>query len=339
MSFAGKAYIPALVGAGICLFFLKSGFLSFFFLVPLGFVSYVFQYKTAWFAFLFASLGNFFLTLLTAGNAPAALIIINFFYFAGMALIFTWITAPPRAFPPVSDTARLIGGSVLGALIFIFIVFRGMASSGFSEYVENMLNVLVSAYRSSGANVVESARLDMLNAEILMDTFKSVMLRGGSLVSSLLLFFVSSQMSIIFARFFLRYKGASLPERKSLTLFHVNPSVIWVLSASLLLVVFLRVLKLAAPEIILWNILIICIILYFTQGLGIIQFFLIRSSRPPFFRLLFILLFVIIVFSPFLNLLLLGGIAVLGIAENWAPLRVAKQNGPPSTPEAGGGGN
>jgi hypothetical protein len=69
--------------------------------------------------------------------------------------------------------------------------------------------------------------------------------------------------------------------------------------------------------------------------LGILQFFLSRSGIPPFVKLLSGLVFVILLFSPLLNAFLLAGIMLLGVAENWVPFRVSKQDGPPSTPEAG----
>jgi uncharacterized protein YybS (DUF2232 family) len=163
-----------------------------------------------------------------------------------------------------------------------------------------------------------------------------------------LLFFVCCQLSLILARLFFRITGknfhgtifreAKLKAINSLAAFHVNPAVIWVFSSSLLLVVITRKIKFEIPEIILWNILVICSILYLAQGLGIMQFFLARPSMSPFLRLFIIIAFVFVLFSPVLNAFLLGALALLGIAENWLPLRAAKQSGPPSTPEAGGGG-
>ena len=93
--------------------------------------------------------------------------------------------------------------------------------------------------------------------------------------------------------------------------------------------------KLEIPEIILWNILILCAILYLAQGLGILQFFLARPTVSPSFKLLLSVLFIFLFFSPVINVVLLGGVVLLGIAENWVPFRAPKQNGPPSTPEAG----
>jgi uncharacterized protein YybS (DUF2232 family) len=96
-----------------------------------------------------------------------------------------------------------------------------------------------------------------------------------------------------------------------------------------------RISGLEIPEIILWNILVLCTIMYLAQGLGILQFFLSRPSISPFLKLVFLVLILILFFSPFLNMILLVGLVLLGIAENWVPFRVPKENDIPSTPEGG----
>ena len=338
-----RALVPALIGAASCLFFLKSGFLSFFYLVPLGFIAGRYNYKTAWLSFLLAAVGNFLLTLgISGGRISAATLDIS--YFTVMAFIFTCIIAPPPYLrEKVSGPYRLIGGSCLGALVFTFILFRAMATQGFPEYVDYLLDALLSAYRSSGLDVVQSARLEMLNAEIVMEVIKAVMLRGGSFVSCLFMFFICFQISVFIARLFTRMVTSTVNNTKpqgvnSLAFFHVEPHIIWLFSISLFLTVVTRIMGIVILEIVLWNVLVICAILYFAQGLGIVQFFLARFSWP-FMRLFAGLLFVLVLFSPFVNLMLLGGLVLLGLIENWMPLRASKNKEPPSTPEAGDGGN
>ena len=333
-----KDVIPALVGAGICLFFQRSGLLTFFFLVPLGFLSLKFGRRAALIALGFTVLGNILFALGRIASVPGTEIIWDLVYFAAIASIFTWIMTP---LPNINMSGRLSGGmrfilgSCLGALIFTGIFFRVIASPDFSGYMMSLLNTLVSAYRSSGSNVVEIALLDSLTPDVVLDLMRSVMLRGGSLISSVLLFFVCRQMSFALARIFLRNRRAGEERPVPLMLFHVREALIWVLSGSLLLVVLTRALKFEIPEIILWNILILCGILYFAQGLGILQFFTARPWFSPFLRLFLNVLFIVLIFSPGINVILLAGVILLGIAENWAPFRVSGSNGPPSTPEAG----
>ncbi|MCL2319727.1 MAG: YybS family protein [Treponema sp.] len=340
-----RTIVPAFIAAGVCLFFQRSGIFSLLFLVPLGVVAYRYNFRAGWTAFLFAFAGNVVLAVEIAvvRKIPAAAIIWDLLYFSVMASIFTWITSPPPGFSwKVSGSMRLMIGSCLGALLFTGIFFRAASSPGFSAYLNSLINAVLSFYRSSGSDVVQNALLQSITAEAVLDFMKSIMLRGGSLISCVFLFFISRQISFFLARMFQRRKdpdtpGANTPGLSSLGFFHVAPSMIWVFSGSLLLVVLVRMVKLEVPEIILWNVLIFCVIMYFAQGLGILQFFLVRPRVTPFLKLLFVILFIILLFSPGINAVLLGGIVLLGIAENWVPLRVPKTNGPPSTPEAGDG--
>ena len=328
-----KILIPALVGAGICVFFIKSGFLSLFFLVPLGFLGYRFDYKVAWTAFMFASIGNLILTLglLSSGGG-----IWDLLFFTVMTGIFTWITSPPPSSANLPMSIRLIGGSCLGALLVTFIFIRIISSQYFFTYLDSMMNSFIAMQRNSGADVVQSALLESITTEAVLDMILATTLRGGSLISCFLLFTICRQISFGLAHMFLRRNRKNIPNQglNTLMVFYVSPSLIWAFSASLLLVVLTRIINLVVPEIILWNILILCVILYLAQGLGILQFFLSRPSTPPILGLLFIVLFFVLLFSPVLNLVLLCGLTVLGIAENWVPFRASKINGPPSTPEA-----
>jgi len=76
-----------------------------------------------------------------------------------------------------------------------------------------------------------------------------------------------------------------------------------------------------AVEILSWNVVTVCLLLYLAQGLGIIFYYLSKTARSTLTRLFQALLAVIIIMSPGINLIACGGILVLGIAENWAPLR------------------
>jgi hypothetical protein len=81
-----------------------------------------------------------------------------------------------------------------------------------------------------------------------------------------------------------------------------------------------------------WNILTLCVILYLAQGGGIVVFFLARL--PPGMRFALNVGIFVLILSPGVNVVLLGLLILLGIAENWAPFRASKLNGPPPTPGA-----
>jgi uncharacterized protein YybS (DUF2232 family) len=143
------------------------------------------------------------------------------------------------------------------------------------------------------------------------------------------IFFVNRQISLALARIFRgRERGAGM------RFFHVPAFLIWVLSSSLLLVLLSRAGGLEIPEILAWNILTFCSILYFAQGVGIIQYFLTGPVVSPFRRMLISVVLIILLFSFGINAIILGLIILLGIAENWVSFRRPKTSGPPSTPGA-----
>jgi len=334
-----KALIAALIGAAVCLFFQRFSIFSLFFLVPFGVVAYSYDYRVAWFSFLMAVVGDIFLTISTAMTAGGTLgdAVWDLVFFTVIASVFTWVTAPPPGFSRrIKGAVRLIAGSCIGALLFTVILFRAIASPPFSEYINSWINGLISFYRSSGSDVVQNALFESFTADVIINTMKSVMLRGGSLVSIIFLLFACRQISLFLSRLFHRVRGFGPSKTGTLLAFHVYPIVIWVFSAALFLVVLFRITGFQIPEIILWNILVLCVILYFAQGLGILQFFLARPLMPPFLRFFLFVILIVLVFSPVLNAVFFAGIILLGIAENWAPFRTPKNNGSPSTPGAGG---
>ena len=328
--------IPVLAGTGLCLFFIKSGFLAFFFLVPLGFVAFKCDYRAAWKALALSVTGY---AVLSFGTMAARSFTINqvfweLLYFTVMTLIFTWIIAPPPGISQkISENMRLVIGSFLGAVLFTVFFMRIVMSPGFPEYIGYLMQAFSSS-RSSGADVVQTAMLGSLNVDAILEGMISLMLRGGSLVSCIFVFFVSRQISFSLVCLVRRERGSL-----AFISMHLSPSLIWVFSSSLLLVILTGMLKLKIPDIILWNILILCAIMYFAQGMGILQFFLTKSSISPFLRLLLTVVFIVLMFTPAVNAILLAGIVILGIAENWVCFRALKQDGPPSTPEAGDSGN
>ena len=310
----------------------RSVVLSFFFLVPLGFLAFRHGYKLVWTASVFAILGN---AIILAGTAisrgvPVAATTGNILHFTALILVFMWITMPPPAFAQVPFTVRFVIGSCLGAVAFILLFFRLMGAPGFAEYVGHVLNTLSQ----------QDARFGIMNTEMVLQGMRSILLRGGSLVACIVMFALSRQLSFFAARIIPgKTRNSSetlmlyLQRVNSLAAFRVHSTLIWIFSSSLLLVILTRRAGLEPPEILLWNVLVICVILYFAQGVGILQVFLSRQTLSPFVKLLCLVLLVFMFFSPILNMVLLVCLVLLGIAENWVPFRVSKKDNPPSTPE------
>ena len=71
--------------------------------------------------------------------------------------------------------------------------------------------------------------------------------------------------------------------------------------------------------------LIICVMIFLAQGGGIVMFTLARRPMSPIMRLLCGIAIVFFLFSPGLNFLAIGALVILGLAENWLPMRVLKQ--------------
>ena len=335
----GKTIIPALAGAVVCLFFVRTGFMAPLFLVPLGVVAFRCDYRIAWMSVFLAVTGNLILAIgaFLSRGGEGSVVFWDILYFTSVTSIFTLITAPPPGhLQSFSAGTRLLGGACIGAVLFTVVFIRSLASSGFLGYINSLLSSFLSIYRSSGTDVVQNAMMESLTPEVILDLLKSIVLRGGSLLSCVILFSICREMSVFIAR--ITARNASPREKSSLSAFHVYPNIIWVLSISLFLVIAARMAKLEVPEIILWNILTLCGILYFAQGVGILQFFLRRPIVPPVLKLLLSVIFIVFFLSPVLNVILIGGLILLGIAENWAPFRAPRKDGPPSTPEAGDDG-
>jgi hypothetical protein len=331
----GISVLPCALGAAISVALIRSSFLAFFFLIPLGFVAAVYNRRTAWAAALTAVGINALISLglsFVAGFSPGAFAL-DVFYFACMLAVFVWIMAPPATGPNflrIRTAYRLIIAAAAGALMFLGLAYvseRG--GSGFSVILRSQAEMLSSFFiAQAGTDAVQQSFLErQITPERIMEAMSFVALRGGALVSCMVMFYISRQLAGSFG-VLIRH----IPPKPGLRDFHAPAHLIWVLSFSLLAVLLARVIKVAVPEIAAWNMLIVCAMMYLAQGGGIIRYFLTRRNFSPFMRLMFKVLIIVLIFSPGINALALGAVILLGVAENWAPLRTPKPNGPPSTP-------
>jgi len=329
------ALIPALVCAGISVMLMRAGFLTFFFLVPLGFCAVVFGPVAAWLTAAFAILGNGVWSmglslrygeLLNAG--------MDTLYFTVLSIGFTWIMAGNTtlpSMPPVRTVFRFIIASAAGALVFMFMIFSLGNDEGFSAVFRSQIDAIASAYiASSGADAARQAFLEqLLTPDRIIDVFLMIVLRGGALFSAFVLFFFNRQTAFILTRLFRRQGGSAV---HNLIGFHAPRKTIWVFSLCLPVILLCRTASLEMFEIAAWNILVICAILFFAQGGGIVLFNLARRTMSFFMRLICGVLLVFVIFSPGINVLAVGILVLLGIAENWLPLRIKANNGATSTP-------
>jgi hypothetical protein len=302
---------------------MRAGFLAFFFLVPLGVCAIVYGPVAAWLGFMFSLLGN---GILAAGfslhyGTGAASFGLNVLYFTVFSLGFTWMMAgSPAVFnlPPIRTVFRFIAAAVAGAIAFLAVIFSLGGEETLSAIIRSQMEMII-----SGSDVAQQAFMEsMFTEDQLVGMFITFILRGGALVSAFFLFFFSRQTAFIIARLFSRYRRQQGNSATSdLMGFFVPRRTIGVLSVCLPVILLCRFISLETIEIAAWNILVICAILFLAQGGGIALCYLARRPMSLLMRLLCIVLFVFVVFSPGLNLIVVAALLLLGIAENWLPLR------------------
>ena len=338
--------VPALACASVCVVLMQMGLLSLFFLVPLGFSAVAYGAAVAWLALILAAIGNAVLTAVFSHGLGLAGIGMDVLHFTVFALGFTWLMAgnppwlvrqpvagqlPPGdsapAVPHVRTLFRFVAASVAAALMFMGMI-HWFGRDGF-QALANRLEPLFAAYIASAAGgdaVRQSLLENAFTPERIIEMVLAVSFRGGALLSAVFLLFFSRQMAFLLARLF-RRNGAGTGD---LTGFFAPRRAVWVFSASLPAILLSRALSIQAVELAAWNLLVICGLMFLAQGGGIVLFNLARRPMPLLARMLLGVLFVIVVFSPGINFFAFGALLILGIAENWLPMRVAKQDSPPS---------
>ncbi|MDR1898466.1 MAG: YybS family protein [Treponema sp.] len=359
---------PALlIGAAISVALMRSGFLAFFFLCPLGFVAAVYGRPSAWGASVLAAVMDLILLSIVIFHAGGTFgdALPGFVYFAVMILLFLWIMAPPFSGPAVlrvRTACRFAGASVIAALTLFLMVFASGDGGGFFAFLRAQAEVISALFVSSaGADTARRALLEeTASPGRIMEFIQSISLRGGAVASCMLLFFINHQLSLTGAGMVWRRRLAAAVARGErgpqgpkddpadtrnssgpknfnatrgaggLRSFHLPGSVIWILSFSILAVVLTEITGLSVPGIAAWNAFVICGLMYLAQGAGIVLYFL--SRRGPLMRLAMNILIAVMIFSPGINAFALGVLVLLGIAENWLPLRAPKTDGSVPTP-------
>jgi len=325
--------VPVLVCAALCVAMIRTGFFSLFFLVPLGFCAAAFGPAAAWLSFIFAAFGNAMLSIgfsvrYGLGLASAGL---ETLFFTTLALGFIWIMTGNLpylfSFVPRARTAfRFIAASLAGSAVLLGMIYSIGKNKEFIELFRSQIEAVSSGLAASPA--MDPARQEaverLLVPERIIETIFSISSRGGALVSMFFMFFISRQTAFILARLITKKQGNF---NEDLIRFHAPKKSIWVFSFCLLVIVAGSVFSFKHLEIAAWNLLVICAILFLAQGGGIVLHYLSRRPISVPMRLLCSLLFVFLVFSPGINLAAIAALVLLGIAENWIPLRqIANSN-------------
>jgi hypothetical protein len=194
------------------------------------------------------------------------------------------------------------------------------------EVFKQQTKAVISMYeQASSADVVQRSIIEkLMTPEGIIKNIEFLGIRGVAVAFHLVFFFFSWQISQFFSR--------STQRGISFIRFHVAPAVIWVVSVSLIFILGGTAFSVPGLEIAGWNMATLALFLYLAQGIGVFQFRTLRFYRFPLGRFMVNFITLMILFSPGINAIALGSLVVLGIVENWVPLRVLKSNGPSSTP-------
>ena len=326
-----KPLVAALVCALLSVVMLRTNMLSLFFLSPLGFVS-SFGASFMWLAFIVASVFNGIFSLgvrifYGAGMAGIGMDILSFVMFS---LAFTWILCGNSGSVKLRTSYRVIIAAVAVSLCFMLVIVTSFGGS-FADIIKTQSEAVSAIIiASAGADAVRRSALESaISPDVVYEIIKTLALRGGAVVSCVFMFIFNRQAGKTATIIFRRQKL-----QNELPFFHVHSNFIWALSISLAAILLSSLLNIGALEILAWNVLVICAILFFGQGFGIALFNFQKRAMSPGFRLFICVLVFLAVITPVVNVVLLGLLLLLGIAENWLPLRAPKNDGSASTPES-----
>jgi len=283
-------YFPLIalaVCTALCVIFMRIPFLSIFYLAPLGCA--VMLYGSYLVPFIAAAAVHAAVCLITGTFAPNDIL-----YMTAMFFVFAW----------------MIGGKALRTL-YRFFITAAAGTIGFFVIINpadsfNVLYEQIVTELAPGASV--SGLMEMVN---------NVLLRGGALVSMCLMYLANRQLALTAAWIVKRRRN----DRK-LTDFFAPAGLIWVLSGAIATILLSVLSGIVILEIIAWNVFIICAIIYLAQGAGILLHIIAKRSSA--FRTGILVLAVALLISPF-SLIAVAAMLILGIAENWVPIRTAKK--------------
>ncbi|MCL2800267.1 MAG: hypothetical protein FWD28_00730 [Treponema sp.] len=306
-----QALITIFVCVGISMFFLRAGFLTFFYLAPLGFA--VIVSGSLWFTFFTAALTNIVIMAASMNWANTNVdesfsgynLFIYLFYITTVFLAFIWLIGGKQ----LRALYRIIIASAAGAVVLI-ISFLGQEQFFINLFEEVSEMVLVNPE-------ILPFLQDIISQGNFMDLFKAFLFRGGALISILFLFYINRHVSFVFLSLIKRQRL-----NRGLTAFFAPSNTVWVTAFALAAIFFTRSLKIEILEILVWNVFLVCALIFLAQGAGILTFWL--SSRSTMFRIAIIILIVVIVLSP-ISIAVLAALLLLGVLESWFPFRTGKR--------------
>jgi len=322
-----------LAGAAVSVVLARSGILAPFFLVPLGMVAFSGPPWAAWLAVVLSGLAQGVIALVSAlalGDFWG-----GFFsdagYFTLAAAVLVWIVVPAASLPGVLRrrvSFRYLAGAAVCALALWPIVHFAARDPALTAALREQAEAMLELYRNAaGADVVRKSLLErQVTVDLIVRTSGFIALRGAAFLVHAGFLVFSVQLARLFSR--------TPRDKDAFVRFYAPPQAIWVLSLALLAILAGTRFSLGWLEIPAWNVLFASLMLYLAQGFGIVVHATRRVGFPAAGRLLVNIFILLLVISPGINAVALGALALLGIAENWLPLRAPPSHGPSSTPGA-----
>jgi hypothetical protein len=331
-----RVFISVIVCACLSVFFRNFFLMSLFYLVPLGYA--VLVYGSGKLVFAAVTLVNTVYCIVSGAiKSGAGSLPVEILYFTVLFLGFIWIMEGGKLFDFMASeneplrnircAYRFIIASAASAGVFMFYLFRGQEASVYNTMFEGMKELFSSLSNpyGGGENANVSYIQQLLSPQML-ETAKNVLLRGFGVASMFFFFFISRHVAYITVFFRRRQKTQSA----RLLDFFVPEGTVWVLLSSIALLLASRFFNSEILEIILWNVLTVCGILFLAQGAGILLYILEKRSNT--FKIAVNVLAVILIFSPF-RIIIPAALLLLGVTESWVAFRRPKQQDTVSTPE------
>jgi len=301
--------VTLLVCTALSLIFLKTGILSLFFLVPLGYVIIISGSFMP--IFIMAAVANIILIIIQSFSRPdISNTLIEMLYLTTVLFGFTWIMGGKF----MRTAYRFVIASSVCAVIFL--IFINSQKSAFFEMFSKTVEELFGSGADSEVHVKNLLFTQTFTSERLTELAKMFLLRGGALISMFFLFFVNRQAAISIVSMVKKRKID-----RGLMAFYAPANTIWVLSGALATIVLTGIFNMEILGILAWNVFVACAIVFMAQGFAILMYWM--SLRSNVFRLIINVLIIVVLFSP-LNSFAIVALVLLGIIDNWRPFRIAK---------------
>jgi len=300
-----KSLITIVICTGLSILFMNTGLLAFFYLVPLGYAIIITGSFTV--TFIISAAATIIFSFISGNNNPSTSgTLMQLLFILTFILSYTWIIGGKKT----RTLYRFIAASTVSTIVLLLLINH--PSLRIFEQVNELINIIFGAETEQGnLNSFPSVAPDRM-----VDLASNFLLRGGAVISMFILFFINRQLAFTVIMIVKKQRID-----RGLIAFFAPVNTVWVLTGALITVLLTRMLNIEILEILAWNVLVICGIIFSAQGAGVLMHWML--SRTNVFRLILSVLIVVLMFSP-INVFLLAALLILGIVDNWMSFRTQK---------------